>query len=446
MIKAMHVLAGNGPQLNTTLALDQLYTHPHFGQLFLAATLATIGYPNILSPEPNLQSIESLNAVPRFIMGLLAVLDTFIIFHIAKRQFDGTVALVASSLFAVLPATLVLRLVLLDNILLPFLLSSILFSLYLKPGLVSQGQMWRNHLLILLSGILLGIAIYTKIPAFTMIPLVGYLIFRNSKRLKNVVVWLVPVILIPCLWPAYALSAGQFDLWIDGITVQATRQGSEGELLSAFWSISKTDPLFLVLGTAGLVYAAVRKVYWMLLWVIPLLIFSYFIEWVIHFHLVPLFPAFCISGAFLIVRIFKFELWRRLIFPVFVSAIICFGFVVSILLITLNVNSHQFEVQAVVAEKLMNDNNINFIGHRVYYWIPKYVFQASFDTFPRDSVPVNWNESEIIYVDNGKCCEELRDATKKILSFKKPSLPEHYPYTGVKFNPSIGKEVAVRVN
>ena len=29
----------------------------------------------------------------------------------------------------------------------------------------------------MLSGILLGIAIYTKIPAFTMIPLVGYLIY-----------------------------------------------------------------------------------------------------------------------------------------------------------------------------------------------------------------------------------------------------------------------------
>lgn len=358
--------------------------------------------------------------------------------------------MVASSLFAVLPATLVLRDILLDNILLPFLLSSILFALYLKPSKVadvmSQGQMWRNHLLILLSGILLGIAIYTKIPAFTMIPLVGYLVFINSKRLKNVVVWLVPVIVISCLWPAYALSVGQFDLWIDGITVQANRQEGESKLLSSFRSIFKTDPLFLVLGTAGLVYAAVRKVYWMLLWVIPLLIFSYFIGWVVHFHLVPLFPAFCISGAVLIVRIFKFQLWRRLISPVLVSAIICFGFVVSMLLITLNVNSYQFEVQAVVAEKLMNDNNTTFVGHRIYSWIPKYVFQASFDTFPRNSLPVKWNESEIIFVDNGRGFEELRNATKKILSFKKPSLPEYYPYTGVKFNPSIAEKVAVRVN
>ena len=51
---------------------------------------------------------------------------------------------------------------------LPFILSSVLFALYVKINKV-------NNYLILLSGILLGLAIYTKIPAFTMIPLVGYL-------------------------------------------------------------------------------------------------------------------------------------------------------------------------------------------------------------------------------------------------------------------------------
>ena len=42
------------------------------------------------------------------VMGLLAVIDTLIIYKIAERRFDRPVALVASCLFAVMPATLIL--------------------------------------------------------------------------------------------------------------------------------------------------------------------------------------------------------------------------------------------------------------------------------------------------------------------------------------------------
>ncbi len=464
MTKAMYVLAGYGPQLDSPLATNQIYTHPHFGQLFLAATLAITGYPHTLVPQPSIQSIESIYAVPRFIMGLLAVLDTFVLFHIAKRRYDGTVALIASSLFAVLPLTLILRQIFLDNILLPFLLLSLLFAIYLTPGekvvngRMSKNRRWynNNRLLILLSGIFLGIAIYTKIPSFTMIPVIGYLVFINSnKRFKNLALWLIPVIIIPCLWPAYALFVGQIDLWIDGITAQGTRhtQG-QNKLISSLNNIFKIDPLFSVLGSAGLVYAVLRKEYWILLWVVPLLVFSYFIGWAVYFHLVPLFPAFCICCAVLMTRIFNSNIWRRLISPVLISGSICFGLVVSVLLITLNVNSYQFEPQAYIVKKLMkkiqknDDNNSTaFVGHRMYSWIPKYIFQASFDTFPADPLPLRWNESKIIFVDNGNesCCTELRSAAKLKLSSKKPSLPEYYPFTGIIFNPSIGKKVVVRV-
>ncbi|MGI8834450.1 MAG: ArnT family glycosyltransferase, partial [Nitrososphaeraceae archaeon] len=378
--------------------------------------------------------------VPSFIMGLLVVLDTFIIYQIAKRRFDIGVALVASSLFAVMPATLVLRHIFLDNIMLPFILSSVLFALYVKINKVN------NHL-ILLSGIFLGLAIYTKIPAFTMIPLVGFLIFDNSKRIKSLALWFVPVILIPCLWPAYALSAGQFNLWIDGITAQANRQGKpDSSLLDSFKNMFNLDPVFLIIGFAGVVYVAARKEYWLILWVIPLLIFGYFIGWVIYFHFVPIFPALCISAALLIMREFKFRLWRRLILTALISAIICFGLVVSILLISLDVNSYQFKTQAVVVESLSNNNTV-FVGRQVYSWIPRYIFHISFDVFPKDSLPVEWNESKILFVDNGLANDtKLRDATKLILGFKKPKMPDHYPYTSITFSRSIWKKVDVRAN
>ena len=440
LIKTMRVLTGYGVQNDIPLATDQIYTHPHFGQLFLAGTLAMTGYPNTLDLKPSEQSMSSLYAVPRFIMGLLAVLDTIIIYYIARRKFDTGVALVASSLFAVLPATLVLRQVFLDNIMLPFILLSILFALYNKPN---NGK----YHYILFSGISLGLAIYTKIPAFTMIPLVGYLIFINSKRINSVALWLVPVIVIPCLWPAYALSVGQFDLWIDGITAQASRQGEpNSSILDSLIRTLKIDPVILIIGILGLIYAAARKQYWIILWVVPFLIFSYFIGRVVPFHLVLIFPPLCISASLLLIQGFKFKLWRRLISPVLIFSIICFGLVVSMLLITLDVNSHQFKTQAVVVERL-SDNNTVFVGRQVYSWIPRYVFHISFDEFSRESLPARWNESKILLVYNGmRQDSELRNDTKLILHFNRPILPEYYPYTGVTFNRAIWKQVDVRIN
>lgn len=467
--KSMHVLSGRGPQEGPEEPnKDQTYAHPHFGQLFLATILGTIGYPQMLNAKPDVHSIEVLYGVPRLVMGLLAVLDTFIIYKITERRLDRTVALVASCFFAVMPVTLILRQVYLDNILLPFLLSSIFFAFYIKPTkMTSQGTQGRVtiDLLIVFSGILLGIAIYTKIPAFTMIPIVGYLVFINSgKRIKTLALWFTPVIAIPCLWPAYALYVGEFDLWIDGITGQANRLVEEGQnkLLHSFANLFKIDPVFVILGAAGLAFAALKKEYWILLWIIPFLIFSYFIEWVIYFHLALIFPAFCISAALLIVHLFKFNIWRRLVSPVLISTILFFGAVASTLLVSYNVNSFQFEAHAFIVNQVMknlnskhddkiNYSNIVLVGHRLYYWIPKYIFHIGFQTFPRESLPAQWNNSQLILVDNGHscCCEcsyfaELYNSTHKIQSFKQASTPGYYPYTGIILNPTIGKMVSIR--
>src|SRR5438034_6725518 len=95
MRRAMVVLNGHGPQ-------DPYYPydHPYFGQIFLAAVFAMIGYPSSLnnssssissySPSSSsdsnnnnnnnmLHSIEMLYLVPKVLMGLLAVVDTFLI-------------------------------------------------------------------------------------------------------------------------------------------------------------------------------------------------------------------------------------------------------------------------------------------------------------------------------------------------------------------------------
>lgn len=64
-------------------------------------------------------------------MGVLAVIDTFLVYRIAEYRYNKTVAFIAAVLFAVMPITWILRKILLEPILLPFLLLSILFALYL---------------------------------------------------------------------------------------------------------------------------------------------------------------------------------------------------------------------------------------------------------------------------------------------------------------------------
>jgi hypothetical protein len=86
--KTMYILEGKGLQegSNDLISIPtNKYDHPYFGQLFLGGVLKLIGYPDILSPKAgDVHSIEMLYLVPRVIMGLLAVLDTFLIYKIGQ--------------------------------------------------------------------------------------------------------------------------------------------------------------------------------------------------------------------------------------------------------------------------------------------------------------------------------------------------------------------------
>ena len=106
MRRAMQVIEGQGPQESNNTYF-YAYDHPYFGQLFLGGILKLIGYPDSLSPKAgDVHSIEMLYLVPRVIMGLLAVVDTFLIYKIAEHRYSRNVAFVASILFAVMPLSL----------------------------------------------------------------------------------------------------------------------------------------------------------------------------------------------------------------------------------------------------------------------------------------------------------------------------------------------------
>jgi hypothetical protein len=402
MGRAMHVLEGRGPQ-ESSIFFPSIYDHPYFGQLFLAGALSIIGYPDSfnLSPPPVddyyylLRSIEMLWLVPRVLMGLLAVVDTFLIYKIAERRYNRTVALIASILFAVMPLSWITRMVLLDSILLPFLLSSILFAIYLKDSKYHDNSK-KKIAIVLLSGVFIGLAIFTKIPAFTMIPLVGFLMYtNNNKDLKIVGLWFVPVILIPLAWPAYAISVGKFDDWLDDVFWQTTERAD----ISLFDALSRTffyfDAVLLILAMGGFIYAAIKKDYFLLLWVIPFLTFLAIIGFVLPRMLIPLIPVFCIAAARLIGdlsnRINRKKVQLLLPFAI-ISAIGIFGLVSTTILITTYNNSSQFEKAAYVIQYSLQANNSNnnnnatnntklaeeIILDPSYSWIFRYIFDLKY--------------------------------------------------------------------
>ena len=354
MFRSLFVLEGLGPQIPSSVYVYS-YDHPYFGQLFLAGALSLVNYPDSLNPSSSIQSIEMLYLVPRVLMGILAVFDTFLVYKIADIRYNRKVGFISAALFAVMPATWFLRRIYLDSILLPFLLLSILCAVYYakRSGShsVNNNGINKNIILVVLSGIFLGLAIFTKVPVFTMIPLIVFIMLKNGNmsthnRLKHTGIWLIPVILIPMIWPAYALSSGQFNEWLDGVLWQATRSDRPfpDELKNVFF---RMDPLLLGLAAVGLIYSVIRKDYFVLLWAFPYLIFLYLLNWVYFFHLIIVLPVFCIVGSIfltsLLGNIYKKGLRQSLELTIFASIII-FGFINSTMLITQNVNVSYFNL------------------------------------------------------------------------------------------------------
>lgn len=386
--RVMLVLNGMGPQESAATGYPRTYDHPYFGQLFLAGVLGIAGYPALYNPGSNVYTIQVLHLIPRILMGLLAILDTFILYKIAERRYNTKIAIIASILFAVMPVTWILRRVYLDNILMPFLLSSILFALYIKVS-KDKGVLLKSKsecriskdVLIIISGIFLGLAIYTKVPAFTMIPLVGTLVFFNSgKSLRSVGIWLAPVIILPLMWPLYSVIVGQSDLWLKWVFWQTDR--IDRPLSTSLMILFQIDPIVTIIGLAGSAFAALRKDFLPLMWISPFLIFSYSLGYVQYFHLLLIFPAICIGSAILIESvqriITKYSEILSYTIIVFVGA---FGLVATTMLITLDVNSSYYKVYAAIAEQLPfspnGDAKVTVIGSHWWiwdtYWITQYV-------------------------------------------------------------------------
>ena len=402
--------------LNTLEVRDNSigYDHPYFGQIFLAAFLGITGYQDFFS-SPGHLNYEMIFLIPRIFMGILAIADTFLIFKIAELLYNRKVGFLAAILFAVAPTTWLTRWILLDSIQLPLILLSILFAVFSFRG-TREGSKnnSKNILLVLLSGTFLGLSIFTKIPAIMIVPLVGYLIFTNSKwNFKILGLWFIPVILIPLLWPAYSISVGEFNSWLNGIIKQAHR--APNPLYFSITEFLMRDPLLLIVGSIGIILAVVKKDLFILLAVIPFLIFMYFVNYVVLHHLMWVVVILCISASRLFVDILTFvKRYKPLLLLSLggISLFFVFAFTSTIELVTRNETSQFFGAAALVdqyleAKLITNNNNspdsnknIKVIGNTFFIWIQQYVFHndnyVSFFQIPKKLEFENQNVISII--------------------------------------------------
>lgn len=483
MRRAMQVLQGQGPQ-ETIATYDYPYDHPYFGQIFLASMLFITGYPDSLNPfnpnENTATSIENLHMIPRILIGLLAILDTFLIYKIALKRYGQKVAFISSVIFAIMPFTWSLRWVLLETLCLPFLLSSVLFALYLRgreENIQHKRPFNKSFLIIVFSGVFLGLSLFTKVSMAPFILPIAVIVYTNTKSFKKLALWFIPVLVIPLIWPAYAMYNSEFNEWSEGVLYQEGRTDTyAGDILEMILNV---DPLLLGLGIVALIYAEIKRDYLPIMWIVPYVIFiSLFGGIVKHFHFIPLFPILSIVIGRLLIDFYqkmkKHGTIPRISSYAIILSIMGIAFTSTHLLITLNVNSSYFSTYSAVIHNLPNDPNgkelVTMIGQhtiRNFYWIPKHVLDI--DSHVKDVYPPRFlreplqTEKVLLIINNnlnkalsdesnqGEHLKQLRSLVS--ISLSKAEIREKweqnidvYPYTSLKENPEKSSRVRVMTN
>lgn len=462
--KAISTESGDGLQPQAR------YRAPYFGQIFLAGIFSIIGYPSIVSVGDK-NPVEQLYLVPRLIMGILAVIDTFLLYRITEYRYGRNVAIIAAILFAVMPFTWMTRRIFLESIQLPFILTSILLILslgrrkqeqpqqQLQDQQPKQEQKQYTRLTLIVSGIFLGLAIFTKIPAFTIIPLGITMIYLVTKKKTYVLLWLIPVLLVPLLWPLHATLSGDLDDWINGVRYQVSRDRPLINTMNTFFQI---DPVLFVLGMGGLVYAVIRRDYFVLLWAIPVFIFLQAIGYVSSFHIILLLPPLCIAGGNMIEKIGSniSNIKTKNMLPYIRIAVIgIFGISSITMLITLNMNSTYYQALAFVLANLPNSNSnstsinpadkVTLVGNPQFFWIPEFVFNKTFDSknfysktpFKTDKymMIIDSGFMKILNKDNSSRLNLAYNATHNLARFEQNFTGgtdiNKYPYTNLKLSP-----------
>jgi hypothetical protein len=478
MNRAMHLVQAIGPHEDENI-YTRIFDHPYFGQILVAAALALADYPSIFTGNSSgsQTQVEMLYMVPRVFMGLIAVADTFLVYKIAERRYNITIALIAATLFAVMPFSWLLRRILLDNLLLPFLLCSVYFALSVRDKENKVTASDKDMILILLSGIFLGLAIFTKIPSFAFIPLLGYILFTRTRNFKSFLFWLVPVLAIPSIWPIYAIYSGEFEEWKNDILWQATERVHK-PLVTSLQEFFKIDPVLFSLSIISIAFTAFKRDFFILFWSLPYLFFLYLIGFTNIINLIGIQPVFCIAiSVFLINSLTKIKKkkYQSALLGALITCIVAFGLTSNMIIASLNMTSSYFRSVAFIAglideesspSKSSNRNGITLVGYR---WVPgfswildqvlqkdveyqKFYFKADLETdkfiLIADRSFYNFLAEKDTEPENLKFAEDLFNKSQVVAQIKDNTTrvdQSMFPYNALHDNRGIG-DLEIRTN
>jgi hypothetical protein len=137
------------------------------------------------------------------------------------------------------------------------------------------------------------------------------------------------------------------------------------------------DPVLFAMGLAGIAYSFKRKDYMIILWSAPFIVFLASIGHTNYFYWIPVLPAFSMAAAKLvfdvIARIAHYKA-QKIITVMVISSIGAFGLISTMLIISTDVTSAQFESAAYVARYLHESRDITLISNPIYSWIFNYVY------------------------------------------------------------------------
>jgi hypothetical protein len=171
------------------------------------------------------------------------------------------------------------------------------------------------------------------------------------------------------------------------------------------------DPVLIVLSAIGIIYVGIKRDLFILLWVIPFVVFAFLTDWILYSHFILLLPVFCIAAALFIINLSKRimkgrrERYETVLAFSIVLGIGIFGLISAIIIITTYVSFAQLG-PVVYAAAILEDNglssrdndDITTISAPEYSWIFKYAFDNINSVQTRDSSTIK-TEKILLMVD-----------------------------------------------
>lgn len=325
VVVRQHTLYPDSDAMESNVAYygTDYYGHPFLGWGILALVFALVGYPGSLQGRPpGVDTLALYYLVPRTVMAVLTILDTFLIYAVGRRAFGRPRhGLAAAALFALSPVTRQMLYVQLDNFM------TFWFLLAVHLALISQAREVGRATLryALLSGVAYGAAVLSKLPALYLLPVIPMILLlppgplaprrpRAPKPAEDphpprvatvpLALWAAAALATMSLWVIYALLQGEMDRLINGLDIFANRDPGGWDfttLLGRFFA--QVDPFLFAVGLAGLGYSLARLRPMVATWAALYIFYLFIIPNRIQYYFLPLVVPFALLGGILLADI-----------------------------------------------------------------------------------------------------------------------------------------------